>query len=404
MFVTSRVRRGWFWPGLPFLLLAALLTTYAADAPWLLATTGWSPLVVYAAGLFLAWRFRRSRVAAVLLGLFMMDILLRPSSASLEPGVGSVWDASGVLFLFLLPVVTAMKDRGVISARGLVQSAIILAGLAGGPMVWAVRREFLSWTWRPFLPLDLSALGLSDAALTVGLTTLLLIGGLARWRRHRVDKGFFWVTAALLLALGGGPESVESTVYLTMAGLILIVTVIEKSYALSLYDSVTLLPARRAMRREMKRAGSSYALALVSVDNYKTLHDRYGRDASDRVIKQVATDLKAVGRQAHLFRYSGENFALLFAGKRRDEVFGDLEELRAEIENFYFAVGSNAANNGQSVVAQFPSASWPLTVTLGVTERGADMGWWSARYGAVTRAARVALARGRKAGGNTVSI
>ena len=403
MLMKVKVVRGWVWPGLIFLLLSVLLATFAADTPWLVATTRLYPLAVYGAGFFLAWRFRRSRVAAVLLGLFMMDVLLRPSNSTLEPGVGSVWDASGVLFLFLLPMVTAMKDRGVLSARGLVQPAIILAGLTGGLMVWAVRPEFLSWTWQSFLPWDLSGLRLSDAGLTVGLFTLLATGGLARWRRHRLDKGFFWVAVALLLALGGGSESVESTVYLTIAGLMLIVNVLEKSYALSLYDKVTLLPARRAMRREIRRLGPSYALALVGIDHYKTLHDRYGRDASDRVLREIAKEVKMVGRHALPFRYSGEHFALVFAGKGRNEVLGDLEDLRAEIENFRFAMHPKAAQNGRGVGAESSSAEWSLTVTVGVAERDASMEGWSARYGAIARAARSALHRGQNAGGNTVS-
>jgi len=405
MLMKVRVVRGWVWPGLIFLLFSVLLATLAEDTPWLVAATGLYPPVVYGGGLFLAWRFRRSRVAAVMLGLFMMDVLLRPSSSTLEPGVGSVWDASGVLFLFLLPVVAAMKDRGVLSPRGLIQVAIILAGLAGGLMVWAVRPEFLSWTWQSFLPWDFSRLQLSDAVLIVGLLALLLTGGLALWRGHRLDKGFFWIAVALLLALAGGPESVESTVYLTTAGLMLIVNLLEKSYALSLRDNVTNLPARRAMRREIKRAGSSYALALVGVDHYKTLHDRYGRDASDRVIKKIANHLRMVGRHARAFRYSGEKFALVFAGKGRNEVLGDLENLRADIEDFRFAMRPKAAENGKGEGAKYPSVRWSLTVTVGVAEAegGEKNGWWFVSYGAINRAARSALLRGQKAGGNTVS-
>ncbi len=397
-----RVVRGWVWPGLLLLLLGVLLATFTADTPWLATTTGLYPPVVYGVGLFLAWRFRRSRVAAVLLGLFMMDVVLRPSNASMEPGIGSVWDASGVLLLFLMPVVAAMKDRGVLSHRGLIQVAIILAGLAGGLMVWAVRPEFLSWTWQSFLPWDLSGLRLSDGMLIVGLFALLLTGGLAVWRGHRLDKGFFWITVALLFALGGGPDSVESTVFLTMAALILVVNVLEKSYALSLHDNVTHLPARRAMRREIRRAGSSYALALVSVDHFKTLHDRYGRDASDRVIKKIARDLRIVGRHARVFRYSGENFALVFPGKGRNEVLGDLENLRAEIEDFRFSLRPEAAGNGKGGPSRHLSSRWSLTVTVGVAERGEKKGW-SARYGAIEQAAHRALQRGQKAGGNTVS-
>ena len=190
-------------PGLPFLLFAVLLATFGADASWLPATTGWYSLVVYTTGFVLAWRFRRSRVAAVLLGLFMMDLLLRPSSSALQPGVGSIWDASGVLFLFLMPVVAAMKDRGVSSRRGFTQVVIILGGLASGLLFWAVRPEFLSWTWQPFLPWDLPELGLSDAALVVGLFALLLTGGLAVGRGHRLDKGFFWIVGCPLVGSAG---------------------------------------------------------------------------------------------------------------------------------------------------------------------------------------------------------
>ena len=393
-----KIVRGWVWPGLVFFLLGVLLATFGTEASWLAGAAGVYTPVVYGAGLLLAWRHGRSRAAAVLLGLFMMDMLLRPSSATLEPGVASVWDASGVLLLVLLPVVAAMKDRGVISPRGLIQVAIILAGLAGGLMVWAVRPEFLSWTWQDLFPWEL--FGLSDAALALGLVALLVTGGLAGWRGHRLDKGFFWVALALVLALRGGPDSLESTIYLTMAGLMLIVNVLEKSYALSLHDNVTHLPARRALRRNVGRMKSSYALALVSIDDFKTLNDRYGRDASDHVIRKIANNLRKASASA--FRYSGGNFALIFAGKGRNEVLGDLETLRSDIEDFQFPLHPKAAANGKGATMRYPSARWSLTVTVGVAERGEKTGW-SARYGAIVKAARGALNRGQKAGGNTVS-
>ena len=298
-----KVVRGWVWPGLLFILLAVLLATFAADASWFLATTGWYSLVVYTTGFVLAWRFRRRRVAAVLLGLFMMDLLLRPSSSAVQPGVGSIWDTSGVLFLFLMPVVATMKDRGVSSRRGFTQVAIILAGLASGLLFWAVRPEFLSWTWQPFLPWDLPALGLSEAALVVGLFAPLLTGGLAVGRGHRLDKGFFWIAVTLLLALRGGPDSVESSVYLTMVGLMLLVNVMEKLYSFSARDDVTDLPTRRALRREIKAVGPAYALAFVGVDHYTDLYDRYGRETSDRVVKRVAMHLGKTSVTGRVFRY-----------------------------------------------------------------------------------------------------
>lgn len=398
-----KIVRGWVWPGLLFLLLAILLATFGADASWLAAATGVYPrLVVYTAAFVLAWRFRRSRVAAVLLGLFMMDLLLRPSSSAFQPGVGSIWDASGVLFLLMMPVVAAMKDRGVPSRRGFTQVAIVLAGLGSGLLFWAVRPELLSWTWQPFLPWDLSELGLSDAMLVAGLFALLLTGGLAVGRGHRLDKGFFFIAIAFLLALRGGSDSVESTVYLTMAGLILLVNVMEKLYSFSARDDVTGLPTRRALRQEIKRAGGTYALAFVGVDHYNDLYDRYGRDTSDRVVKRIAMHLGKTSVTGPVFRYDNKEFVIVYSGRGRDEVLGDLEMLRADIEDFRFALRPKAHGNGQGEAAQYPAVRWSLTVSVGVAERGEKKGW-AARFGAITREARGALHRGQKAGGNIVS-
>ena len=185
-----------------------------------------------------------------------------------------------------------------------------------------------------------------------------------------------------------------------MAGLMLIVNVLEKSYALSLHDNVTHLPARRALRRDVGRMKSSYALALVSIDDFKILHDRYGRDASDRVIRKIANNLRKASASA--FRYNSGNFALIFAWKGRNEVLGDLETLRSDIDDFQFPLHPKAAANGKGATIRYPSARWSLTVTVGVAERGEKRGR-SARYGAVVKAARGALNRGRKAGGNIVS-
>lgn len=394
-----RVVRGWIWPGMILFVVAFLLATFAADS-WLLGLAWLYPVVVYCGGLFLAWRFRRSRVAAVLLGLFMMDVLLRPST--IEPGVGSVWDASGVLFLMLMAAVAAMRDRGVLSPRGLTQIGVLLGGLAIGLMLWAVRPDFLGWTWQRFIPWDLSgALGISDAVLSVGLFALLLTGGLAFGRGHRLDKGFFWVALTVPMALRGGADSFESTVYLTAAGLILIVNVIEKSFTLSLRDTLTNLPARRALRREARREKESYALALIGVDRYRPLHDRYGREAADRVIKKVAFHMAKAPGAGRAFRYDDDAFALLFPGKGRDEVLDDLEALRRDIEDFRFLLRPKAGRNGQDGAPR-PSLGWLLTVSIGVTERGAKKRW-AATYWAIARAARRAMQRGQKAGGNIVS-
>ena len=230
----------------------------------------------------------------------------------------------------------------------------------------------------------------------------MVTGGLAIVRGHRLDQGFFVIAVLLLLALRGGSESVESTVYLTMAGLILFVNVMEKLYSLSSLDDLTGLPTRRALRQEIKRAGGSYALAFVGVDHYDDLYDRHGRDTSDRVVKRIAMHLGKTSVTGPVFRYDNERFAIVYSGRGREDVLGDLEMLRADVEDFRFALRPKAHSNGKSDAQKYPAVRWSLTVSVGVAERGDKKGL-AARYTSVAREARGALHRGQKAGGNIVS-
>jgi diguanylate cyclase (GGDEF)-like protein len=187
-----------------------------------------------------------------------------------------------------------------------------------------------------------------------------------------------------------------------MAGLILLVNVIEKLYSFSASDDVTGLPTRRALRQDVKAPGPAYALAFVGVDHYADLYDRYGRDTSDRVSKRVAMHLGKTSVTGRAFRYGYEEFALVYTGRGRDEVLGDLEMLRSDIEDFRFELSPKAHGNGQAGAPGYPAVRWSLTVSVGVAELGEKRGW-PARYSAVARAARGALHRGQKAGGNIVT-
>lgn len=83
-------------------------------------------------------------------------------------------------------------------------------------------------------------------------------------------------------------------------------------------------------------------------------------------------------------------------------MLGELEMLRADIEGFRFELRPKSHGNGQVQAPHYPAVRWSPTVSVGVAERGDKRGW-SVRYGAIARAARGALHRGQKAGGNIVS-
>ncbi len=74
-------------------------------------------------------------------------------------------------------------------------------------------------------------------------------------------------------------------------------------------------------------------VAVLDLDHFKNINDRYGHLTGDRVLQGVAALLRGYFRaQDVIARVGGEEFVLLLAGRGRAECLAELEELRRRIE------------------------------------------------------------------------
>jgi diguanylate cyclase (GGDEF)-like protein len=86
-------------------------------------------------------------------------------------------------------------------------------------------------------------------------------------------------------------------------------------------DGLTGLLNRRVfdenLEQELTRARRydfPLSLAMVDIDHFKRVNDAHGHPTGDEVLRQVARRLEAGIRQSdQIFRYGGEEFAVLFA-------------------------------------------------------------------------------------------
>jgi diguanylate cyclase (GGDEF)-like protein len=82
---------------------------------------------------------------------------------------------------------------------------------------------------------------------------------------------------------------------------------------------MTGLPNRRAMLTELNRewsrynrAGHLFSVVLMDLDYFKSINDRYGHDAGDRVLESFSALLKSACRESDLAsRWGGEEFLIL---------------------------------------------------------------------------------------------
>ncbi|KAF1687151.1 GGDEF domain-containing protein [Pseudoxanthomonas broegbernensis] len=111
--------------------------------------------------------------------------------------------------------------------------------------------------------------------------------------------------------------------------------------ALARLDGLTGVANRRqfdqVLRSEWSRArrdGRGMALILADVDHFKGFNDRYGHQAGDRCLQEVALALAACAmRGADLVaRYGGEEFAVVVPSPSREGVLEVAERMRATVE------------------------------------------------------------------------
>lgn len=113
---------------------------------------------------------------------------------------------------------------------------------------------------------------------------------------------------------------------------------------LSVTDALTRLFNRRQFEgdfeREYKRAkryNSELSLAIIDIDFFKKINDTYGHSCGDYVLKEAAYLMLKTFRQTDfVFRYGGEEFAVILTETSAGKALIPLERFRQAIENYNF--------------------------------------------------------------------
>lgn len=83
-----------------------------------------------------------------------------------------------------------------------------------------------------------------------------------------------------------------------------------------------------------RRQGHPLAFAMIDIDHFKMINDRYGHPAGDQVLKRLARFLRQRLRKSDLVgRYGGEEFAIAFTDTRCEDAVRVIEKIREEFSN-----------------------------------------------------------------------
>lgn len=385
------------------------------------STANFSFFAVFIAGLLLAWRFHSSRIFFALLVLFLSKQAVEFFSGGQVPTIGPGRIALEAIS-FLLPLnlvfLSLVRERG-----------MTLQAMSSRAAVLFVESVFVAIICRPsaisgpalfrsgFFPH--SAFGWTSIPQIAWLVFVLAEASLlARFWLYRkpVESGLFWSLAVAFLGLQAGGGGKTSAAYFAVGGVILAASLIENTYVLAYHDELTSLPGRRAFNEALLRLQPPYAIAAVDIDHFKSFNDTYGHDTGDHILRLVASKLAHVSGDGRAFRVGGEEFSILFDGKRLSDALPHLEALREEIEGSRFVVRNRVerrrptargtdrrkALHGKPArrrtTASTSSTPLAVTVSIGAAEQTPKI----RETDQVVRAADVALYRAKQSGRNRV--
>ncbi|TZF89938.1 putative bifunctional diguanylate cyclase/phosphodiesterase [Cognatilysobacter lacus] len=105
---------------------------------------------------------------------------------------------------------------------------------------------------------------------------------------------------------------------------------------LALYDALTGLPNRTALvetlTSHLEATDEPLALALLGIDNFKTINDTLGHAAGDAVLQATASRLRlALPASAQVGRFGGDEFGVLFTGVATPDLDAHLIRMLATV-------------------------------------------------------------------------
>jgi diguanylate cyclase (GGDEF)-like protein len=332
--------------------------------------------------MFLAVHFHRARplMALLVLGLFYWSSRTFLSGGQIEPALNKVFQASVLLIPLNMLLFTLMRERGILSTAGRLR--FVFLALQATAALWLFRYHFqalLPFIARSYTRLPpFSSLLIPQPALLAGALCFAGIALLALRRQSPIDSGLLGALSAFFIAGNWLTTRDIHSAFCTAGALIITLSVLRDSYNMAFRDDLTGIPSRRSLNESLHGLGRRYTIAMLDVDHFKRFNDTHGHDVGDQVLKMVARKMMHVGGGGKAYRYGGEEFTILFSGRRVDEALPHLEDLRKTIAGYRLALRDEERPKDQRMGREKRGsrnvhrerAFAAVTISIGVAESG----------------------------------
>jgi diguanylate cyclase (GGDEF)-like protein len=322
--------------------------------------------------------FARSKAFVLLfIPLFYMFYMFNPTFLGLDGGNYSFWYLYPLTLSFGFLIIGILQERGLFCFYGIIKIAIMLTILGiTYYLLYTFTTQFKDALNTSILGFDISKLlKVNDFSFLIFILTFIITTTISSiFFSNNIEKAPTWAFIALFIPAIFFQTKESFILFCALSSLLIIIALLKDTYQMSYIDTLTGIPARRALEEAYLKLGSTYSLAMGDIDLFKKFNDTYGHDIGDDVLKLVAQQLNSVKGGGQVFRYGGEEFTILFPNKTAQETIIFLEEVRIKIEKRGFKIRNEnrpkEAPKVKSKSTNFKKVN--LTISIGVASSPKD--------------------------------
>jgi len=112
-----------------------------------------------------------------------------------------------------------------------------------------------------------------------------------------------------------------------------------RDFLTGLYNRKYLYETGMKLYQNAKREHLSIVVAMMDIDHFKKINDRYGHEAGDMALKMLGKLLNEKLRDSDVVtRYGGEEFCVLLTNTKLEYAVGVMENVRKEVEKMLIEV------------------------------------------------------------------
>lgn len=373
---------------------------------WAQPLLSFLPTIVFVFGLLLGWVTDRARTVVAMLVLVAADRALGffPPGEPPSPLAALLFILAAILLPVNLLLLSAIGDRGLLSRTTYISVGFLFAqiGLAwwlSHPSGQGAAQMLLAppgvGGWFDWTPLPTAGLFAYAGALAIGVVQFVVAPTV-------VTGSALWALLASFVALHGTSLGWAPSNFFGTAGIILCWASVEAHYRAAYRDELTGIRGHAALDRALANLGRRYAIAILDIDRLREVNTAYSETIGDMVLQQVADVLATVSDGGKAFRYSGEEFAILFSGRSSGDALLPMERLRRQIEQCRVPAPARRGLprlTGPHRLRDGSPEAISVTVSIGI----ADSFDHPSNASDVIRAAYRALALAKLDGGNRVT-